>query len=108
MSPVDVAPVAWLGTTAFVWLLTFVQNGRLLRYFRNAYPSEAEHDIPWRGMRHPELSFYFYRQKVAKLAQDNPKLARMRQHFILLSVLSILWPFVSFLFLALSVWRITK
>jgi hypothetical protein len=93
---------AWVvfSTTAGLWLVTSISGHRLLHRFCCRFPEIAAREILYafdRGFAHPETAVFFYRRRAVEAMRDDPSLAQQRQRFVVLSILSALFPLVGFL-----------
>ena len=78
-----------------IWMLlciaTALQNGRLLRMFRERYPQIAQREIPsvFDNWRHPEKAIFFFRKRAVEILRADPNLWRERQRFVTLAFVTI-------------------
>ncbi len=96
MQEVELIPLIAFATTGFIWIATAILNVRLLQRFRKIFPVQAESELSFHGMRHPRLLFFFLRKTTGELIKHDRQLRRMRQQFLMLIVLSLLWPIAAF------------
>jgi hypothetical protein len=90
-------PVVLFFATGFVWVLTAMQNSRLVRMFWQRLPLIAQRELPGTLDRHPEKIFFFFRHRAVEALRGDAVLWRKRRRFIILSVLSVLVPVLGFL-----------
>jgi hypothetical protein len=72
-------------------IATALQNGRLLRMFRERYPQIAQREIPYvfDNWRHPEKAIFFFRKRAVEILRPDPSLWRERQRFVLLTFITL-------------------
>jgi hypothetical protein len=76
--------------TALV-IATVLQNGRLLKMFRDRYPQIAQREIPYvfDNWRHPEKAIFFFRKRAVEILRPDPSLWRERQRFVMLTFITL-------------------
>jgi len=104
---INLLPFILFVAIGLTWVALFIQSHRLFYRFRESYPDIAKAEIPYAFEinRHHEKFFYFFRNKSIKLLKSNRHLWKLRNQVMLLSALSLLVPFCSFLVLILVLIR---
>jgi len=79
-----------------VWMIlcvaTVIQNGRLLKMFRERYPQIAQREIPFifdDKWSHPEKAIFFFRKRAVDILRPDPNLWRERQRFVALVIVTL-------------------
>ena len=87
----DLWPIVVMCIWAAFCIATVVQNSRLLRMFRDRYPTIAARELPmaWDGMRHPEKAIFFFRKRAIEVLRPLPDVWRERQRFVTLVVVTL-------------------
>ena len=80
-----------MGVWMVLCIATALQNGRLLRMFRERYPQIAQREIPYvfDNWRHPEKAIFFFRKRAVEILRPDPSLWRERQRFVALAFVTL-------------------
>ena len=84
-------PLSVMGVWMVLCIATALQNGRLLRMFRERYPQIAQREIPYvfDNWRHPEKAIFFFRKRAVEILRPDPSLWRERQRFVALAFVTL-------------------
>jgi hypothetical protein len=79
-----------------LWITMIVQGHMLLWEFKTLMPTVARQVLPeaFSAMRHPKKFWYFLTPDAKKLLAADPRLDRRRLRVVVLTISSIVYPFV--------------
>lgn len=93
-------PLILFSATIAIWWTTIWHGHRLFHGFCDRFPAIAQREIPYapdRWVAHPEKAIFFFRRRAADILSADPTLRRLRNRFVVFSVISLVFPLLWFI-----------